>query len=343
MLTICLLGEELGAADCGIAIIFDHCWRFGRLIGASGTERQKRRYIPMFRDDPDFWVGTTQTEAERGGTANVLKTSDEPMQTTARRAGDAYVLNGRKIFISNGAMARLFTVQAVTDPTAAYPDGISTFIVTRDMPGLSHGKVYAKIGSRNLINAEVIFEDCRVPAENVLGQKGRATRLREDFLGSTHPEIGAIILGIARAAYEETPRYARRLVVSGKPIVGHQAVALAWPRCTPASRPPASSSGEPPGRRTGAARRGPASGGSPRRSPPTSRCGSLKGGPDVRRQGDHGGASGRKAGPRRPRLSPHARHERRAAPQDCRLAGGERRCDRRWDSGGHRVRYAGVG
>jgi len=111
MLTICLLGEELGAADCGIAIIFDHCWRFGRLIGASGTERQKRRYIPMFRDDPDFWVGTTQTEAERGGTANVLKTSDEPMQTTARRAGDAYVLNGRKIFISNGAMARLFTVQ----------------------------------------------------------------------------------------------------------------------------------------------------------------------------------------------------------------------------------------
>ena len=226
MLTICLLGEELAAADCGIAIIFDHCWRFGRLISTSGSERQQQKYIPMFRDDPDFWVGTTATEANRGGTANVLRTADEPMETTARRVGDEYILNGRKVFISNGAMARLFTVQAVTDPSVAYPDGVSTFIVTRDMPGLGYGKVYAKIGSRNLINAEVVFEDCRVPAENLMGVEGRGTRLQEDFLGSTHPEIGAIILGIARAAYEETLRYARQRVAGGKPIVEHQAVAL---------------------------------------------------------------------------------------------------------------------
>lgn len=226
MLTICVIGEELAAADAGIAIIFDHCWRFGRLISTSGSAHQKQTYIPRFRDDPDFWVGTTQTEANRGGTAGVLRTSDEPMETTARRDGDAWVLNGRKVYISNGAMANLFTVQAVTDPTATYPDGVSTFIVTRDMPGLGYGKVYAKIGTRNLINAEVVFEDCRVPAENLMGVEGRGTRLAEDFLGSTHPEIGAIILGIARTAYEETLRYARRRVASGKPIVEHQAVAL---------------------------------------------------------------------------------------------------------------------
>lgn len=223
---ICLMAEEVGAADCGIAIIFDHCWRFGRLIAASGTDEQKNRIIPEFKEDHRFFVGTAATEAERGGTDNVLRYGGRQMATTAVRDGDDYVLNGRKVFISNGSMAKLFTVQATTDPAKPYPTSVSAFIVTRDMPGLGYGKIYQKIGSRNLINAEVVFENVRVPGRNLLGEEGGGTRLQEDFLGSTHPEIGAIILGIARRAYEETLAYTRQRSAGGKRIIEHQAVAV---------------------------------------------------------------------------------------------------------------------
>jgi alkylation response protein AidB-like acyl-CoA dehydrogenase len=121
-------------------------------------------------------------------------------------------------------MAKSFTVRATTDPNAAYARRVSTFIVKRGMDGLSNGKVHDKIGSRNLINAEGILDNVKVPIENRLGEEG--FNPVEDFLASSHPETGAILLGIARRAYEEILAYTKQRVAGGKRMIEHQAVAL---------------------------------------------------------------------------------------------------------------------
>ena len=221
---ICLMAEEIAVGDCGISIIFDHCWRFGRLMCASANREQQERILPEFIDDHRFIVGSTATERERGGTDNALKYDGNVMQTNAVRDGDHYVINGRKIFISNGNMARLFTVRATTDPDAPYQRRVTTFLVRRDTPGFGNGQVYRKIGSRNLINAEVIFDNVRVPVENRMGEEG--VNPVEDFLASSHPEIGAVLVGIARRAYEETLAYSKQRVAGGKRIIEHQAIQL---------------------------------------------------------------------------------------------------------------------
>ena len=224
--TICLLAEELAAGDCGIAIIFSHCWRWSRAMPRVATREQQERYIPRFVADHRCVVGHPATEPERGGTDNVLRIGAEPMATVARRDGDHYVVNGKKQFISNASMGQFFMMQVRTGQPEEYPNGISLLLVERDFPGFSYGNIPSKIGSRLLINGEIILEDCRVPVENLIGQEGKGLEAAEKGYGGTAPEIGAILLGIARAAYEEALAFARTRVAGGTQIINHQAVQL---------------------------------------------------------------------------------------------------------------------
>jgi alkylation response protein AidB-like acyl-CoA dehydrogenase len=145
------------------------------------------------------------------------------MNTTAKKVGDKYVLNGRKCFITNGGVADVFTVFATLDPAKGHK-GICAFVVAADTPGVSAGKKEDKMGQRASNTTDVLFEDAAVPAENLLGREGEGFKIAMKTLDRTRPAIGALAVGLARSAYEHAVRYARERNAFGMPIAMFQAI-----------------------------------------------------------------------------------------------------------------------
>ncbi len=180
-----------------------------------GTEEQKRRYLPKLATGE--WFGAFGlTEPEAGSDAAGMK-------TTAVRDGDFYVLNGTKRFITNAAFAQVFIVFALTDP-AAGNKGVSCFIVERGTPGFTVGSEEDKMGIRGTSTCELFFEDCRVPAENLLGEENKGFKIAMLTLDAGRIGIAAQALGIAEAALEESVKYAQERIAFGKPLAAFQAI-----------------------------------------------------------------------------------------------------------------------
>lgn len=182
-----------------------------------GTEEQKRKYlVPLATGD--LLGGYALSEPGSGSDAVA-------MQTSARREGDKYILNGSKMFISNGQSAHVFLVFAVTDKSAPKPaDRVTCFIVEKGMPGFKVGKKLDKLGMRASDTTELIFDECQVPAENVLGQEGGGFRVAMQLLDGGRIGIAAQALGIAQAAYEFALAYANERQQFGKKIYDFQAI-----------------------------------------------------------------------------------------------------------------------
>ncbi|MFQ5879287.1 MAG: acyl-CoA dehydrogenase family protein, partial [Dehalococcoidia bacterium] len=231
-LTLCIAGEELAVGDLGLSVIFDQTWKFTYFITAAANQEQRNRYLPRFMEDDTFLLAMGQTE-ETGGSDHSLP-YNEPgagLRTTAvpaRRNGhDGWLINGRKIYISNGGIAKLHVIRARTDPTTGGIVGTTAFFVELDTPGFTVGRVEDKIGQRLVQNGELIFEDCWVPAENLLGELHRGWELALRYSrGTSNTEAAATVLGVARAAFEDALAYAKQRVQGGKPIIGHQAIKL---------------------------------------------------------------------------------------------------------------------
>lgn len=182
-----------------------------------GTEDQKRIYLPRLATG-ELIASFALTEPNAGSDAASL-------QTTAVRDGDDYILNGTKRYITNAPRAGIFTVMARTDPATKGAGGISAFIVEKDTPGLSLGKKDKKMGQRGAHTCDVIFEDCRVPASNVIGHKegaGFATAMKTLDKGRLH--ISAICIGAAERMLEDALRYAMDRKQFRKPIAEFQLV-----------------------------------------------------------------------------------------------------------------------
>jgi isovaleryl-CoA dehydrogenase len=145
------------------------------------------------------------------------------MRLRAEKKGDEYILNGSKIFISNGPVGDVFVIYAKTDPEKG-PHGVSAFIVEKDFPGFQRGKKFEKMGWRGSPTGELIFEDCRVPAENLLGGENRGDLVLMSGLNTERVLLGAQSLGIARGAYECALRYAKERIQFGKPISAFQLI-----------------------------------------------------------------------------------------------------------------------
>jgi alkylation response protein AidB-like acyl-CoA dehydrogenase len=146
------------------------------------------------------------------------------MRTEARRDGDEYVLNGGKRFITNAGVAELYTVFAKTDPDAGH-DGISAFVVEASTPGFQVGRIEPKMGIKGSTTGEIFFDDCRVPADNLLGEEGEGFRIAMRILDRSRPGIGAQGLGLAQGATDYALEYARSRETMGKPIAQHQLIA----------------------------------------------------------------------------------------------------------------------
>jgi len=186
-------------------------------IVIDGTEEQKQRYLPRLASG-EIIGSFALTEPNAGSDAASL-------QTTATRDGDYYVLNGTKRFITNAPEAGIFTVMARTDPSKKGADGVSAFIVERNTPGLTVGKPDRKMGQRGAHTADVIFEDCRVPKENLIGGvEGQGFKTAMKVLDKGRLHISAACTGAAERILSEALAYALERKQFGKPIAEFQLV-----------------------------------------------------------------------------------------------------------------------
>jgi alkylation response protein AidB-like acyl-CoA dehydrogenase len=208
--------EELSAVDGSIGIIVAaHNSLCSNHIFLAGNEEQRRKYIPKLASGE--WLGAWGlTEPNSGSDAAGAK-------TTAVRKGDKWVLNGNKTFITNGHYADVAVVIAVTDKTQG-THGLSAFVVEKGTPGFRPGKKENKLGLRASDTSELIFEDCEIPAENLLGNPGEGFVDSMRVLDGGRISIAALSLGIARGALEASLRYVKERRQFGKAIAEFQGV-----------------------------------------------------------------------------------------------------------------------
>jgi acyl-CoA dehydrogenase len=181
-----------------------------------GTEQQKKKYIPKMVSGEMIGAGAI-TEPEAGSDVSGIK-------TTAVRDGDHYILNGQKTFISLGPVCNIATV--VTRMPGHGKHDMTIFLVEDGTPGFGKGKTFEKLGIRGSVTGELFFEDCRVPAENRLGDEGQGFRNTMKILDYTRIGIAAEGLGVAQAALELSVEYAKQRVQFGRPIADNQGVAF---------------------------------------------------------------------------------------------------------------------
>jgi alkylation response protein AidB-like acyl-CoA dehydrogenase len=182
----------------------------------AGTQEQKQRYLPKLASG-EWLCAYALTEAGSGS-------DSAAMRTTARREGDDYVLSGGKRFITNAGVAGLYTVFAKTDADAGH-DGISAFVVESDAPGFEVARLEPKMGISGSTTGELVFDDCRVPAANLLGAEGEGFRIAMRILDRSRPGVAAQGLGIAQGATDYALQYAKTRETMGKPIAEHQLIA----------------------------------------------------------------------------------------------------------------------
>jgi len=227
ILTLCLVGEELAAGDLGFAVIMDQCWKMAHILSDAMTPEQQWKFIPPFVKDPEatFAIGFTESGAGSDH-QGYYDSPDIDFRTAAVRDGDSWVINGSKRYVSNGCMAKLYFVVTRTDPKKTLREGGSVFIVPSDTPGFRAGFFHEKSSQRLATNGTFYFENCRVPAANLLGGEGLMSRLRAEYMPGSKAEAAATALGVGRAAYEYAMQYAKARVQGGRPIVELQAVAM---------------------------------------------------------------------------------------------------------------------
>jgi acyl-CoA dehydrogenase len=212
----CLVFEQLGRTCNGFTTLIGAHNGIGTVgIVEMGTEEQKRKYLPRMASGETIGAFAL-TEPNAGSDASSIR-------TRAEKKGDYYVLNGTKHFITNGPIAGVYTVMAVTDKSKG-AKGITSFIVERDTPGLSVGKIEKKMGLHGSHSSEIIFEDCVVPAENILGQEGQGYVNALKILANGRAGLAARNLGSMQKLLELSVRYAQERVQFEQPIANFQAV-----------------------------------------------------------------------------------------------------------------------
>ncbi|CAH0151753.1 acyl-CoA dehydrogenase [Peribacillus sp. NPDC101481] len=215
-LAYCIAIEELSrvCASTGVTLSA-HTSLAGWPIYKFGSEEQKQKYLrPMAQGEKIGAYGLTEPSSgsDAGG-----------MRTTAKLVGDEYIISGSKIFITNGGIADTYVVFALTDPESKQK-GTSAFIVEKDFPGFSVGKKEKKLGIRSSPTTEIIFDECRVPKENLLGKEGEGFKIAMMTLDGGRNGIAAQAVGIAQGALDAAVDYAKERVQFGKPISAQQGI-----------------------------------------------------------------------------------------------------------------------
>ena len=212
---LCLAVEELSRACCGVALTYAADALGSLPILLYGSDEQKQEYLPAIAAGTKL-TAFGLTESGAGSDASGIR-------TTATLEGDEYVLNGTKQFITNGGEAEIYTVIALTDPTRG-ARGASAFVIDKGTPGFTFGKKEKKLGIRASATSELVFRNCRIPKENMLGREGLGFIVTMKTLDSSRPGVGALAVGLAQGALEAAVAYARQREQFGHPVSAIQAV-----------------------------------------------------------------------------------------------------------------------
>jgi len=213
MVTPLLISERIARVSASFSLIYSNCGDAATPIVVGGTEAIKQRYLPpILRGEaiPCFCL----TEPAGGFDAAAIT-------SRAVRDGDAYVLSGRKLWCTNGAVGDVYTVFAKTDPAAGHR-GVSAFVVPRGAPGFTIGRVETLLGLHGSPTTELIFDNVRVPVENRLGEEGEGFKIAMATLDEARLNCAAMALGVATAAMQHAVDYAKERTQFGKPIIEHQ-------------------------------------------------------------------------------------------------------------------------
>lgn len=212
---VCLATEELSRGDLSVATSFAASGLGLIPILIAGSEEQKKKYLPELAAGKKL-AAFGLTESEAGSDAGSIK-------TTAKKEGDYYILNGTKQWITNGGEADIYTIFAMTNPAKGIR-GASAIIVEKGTPGLEFGKKEDKLGIRASATRELIFTDCRVPAENILGSEGMGFIIAMKTFDQSRPAVGAQAVGVAQGALEEALNYSKVRKQFGSAISSFQAI-----------------------------------------------------------------------------------------------------------------------
>ena len=216
-LDLCLVVEELSRACCGVAISYAATALGCSALLQYGTEEQKQKYLPDVASGGKL-AAFALTEATAGSDVSAIR-------TTASREQGGYLLNGTKQFITNGGEADLYTIIALTSPERGIR-GASAFLVEKDTPGFTFGKKEKKLGLRASATRELVFRNCLIPEENIIGREGMGFIIAMKVLDRSRPGVGAQAVGVAQGALEAALDYSRQRIQFGHPIVSLQAVQL---------------------------------------------------------------------------------------------------------------------
>ena len=209
--TLCLAIEEIAkaCASSSLLLVIQAVGSYPLILAGNGD--QKEKYFPMISDQRNL-MGYLVTEPGAGSDVQAIS-------STAMQSDEKYVLNGRKVFATNGAVAGLYSVLAKTGEKE-----LTFFVVERELEGISIGKVEDKCGFRGSNTAEVIFEDVLIPKVNMLGKPGEGFTIAMGDFDMSRPAVAALALGLAEGALDYTIKYARQRHTFGKPLIEHQAI-----------------------------------------------------------------------------------------------------------------------
>ena len=223
-LTTAMVVEELAKGDMGVSVVFAQTLKLIQSFQAAATDDQRARFLPALRDDPRALMAIGMTEPQTASNY-IIPYQPAGFVTSATRKGHGWVINGRKRFISNGNRARLYLLFAQTNADKGLNEGSTCFIIERGTTGFTTGHVEDKMGERLANNAELIFDACFVPDEDVLGAVDRGFDVISQFFPASNAYAAASVLGVAATAYDRSLKWTKERVQGGKRLIEHDIVA----------------------------------------------------------------------------------------------------------------------
>jgi alkylation response protein AidB-like acyl-CoA dehydrogenase len=221
-LTTAMVIEELGKGDLGVSVIMAQTLKIAQIMQKALNPEQQARVLPAFAKDPRGVLAIGITEPDNA--SNYFLPHPTPFRTGARKAPGGWIVNGMKHFISNGNRASHYLLFAQTEPGRPMAEASTCFLVERGRKGFTIGRVHDKMGERLANNAELIFQDCFVPDENVVGKVNDGFNVLAEFFPQSNAYAGASVLGVAGALHQKAIGWAKVRVQGGKPLIEHDGI-----------------------------------------------------------------------------------------------------------------------
>ncbi len=221
-LTTAMVIEELAKGDIGVSVIFAQTLKIAQIMEKALNAEQQKRVLPKFSTDPRGMLAIGITEPDTA--SNYFLPYPAPFRTSAQKTSGGWTVNGMKHFISNGNRASYYLLFVQTEAGKPLAEGSTCFLVERDRPGFTIGRVHDKMGERLANNAELVFQDCFIPDGNVVGTPGKGFQVMSQFFPQSNAYAGATILGVAVALHRKAIEWAQVRVQGGKPLIEHDGI-----------------------------------------------------------------------------------------------------------------------